>query len=229
MPVRFWWPSSMAAQIVLIQNLLAKIAAYESKLPLTAAQVASIVSICNAFLAAVNSTDQSRQTMVAMTAWRDEILHGEPVGGTAPTAPEFAAASGGPFTYGLVKQLFAMRDLIIASPGYTEAIGEDLGLVGTEQQARPENDVTPLLKTETSNGYTVNISGSMQGMDAMRVEYAPKGGQFRTVAFLTNTPGGFSVSPTTPGTPESGHIRAVFIKKNEEFGNFSADYPVTLS
>jgi hypothetical protein len=66
-------------------------------------------------------------------------------------------------------------------------------------------------------------------MDALRVEYAPKGGNFSTVAFLTTTPGGFQITPGTPGQPEKGHIRAVYIKKNEVYGNYSADYPVTVS
>jgi len=66
-------------------------------------------------------------------------------------------------------------------------------------------------------------------MDALRVEYARKGGSFSPVAFLTNTPGGFQITPETPGEPETGHVRAVFIKKNEEYGNYSADYPVTVS
>jgi hypothetical protein len=198
-------------------------------LNLSAAQIAAAEALCNAFIAAFNSTEQARQTMVAMTAWRTEVFFGEPEGNPAPAAPVFSAAETADYTLGVVNQFFALRDLIVASPGYTEAIGEDLGIVGTEVQPRPAGDVTPQLKAVPSNGYTVNISGSMQGMDAMRVEYAPKGGNFRTVAFLTNTPGGFQVSPTTPGAPESGHIRAVYIKRNEEFGNFSADYPVTLS
>ena len=69
----------------------------------------------------------------------------------------------------------------------------------------------------------------MQGMDALRVEYAPNDGQFTNVAFLTNTPGGFQITPQTPGQPEAGRIRCVYIKRNAEFGNYSADYPVTVS
>ncbi len=69
----------------------------------------------------------------------------------------------------------------------------------------------------------------MQGFDAMRVEYAPKGGNFAPVAFLTNTPGGFSITPAVANQPETGHIRAIYIKKNAEYGNYSADYPVTLA
>lgn len=229
MPKSFWWPAAMALQLVLIQNFVKKIVIHGPTLGLSAAQIAAAEALCNAYIAAFNSTEQARQTMVATTSWRDDVFYGEPEGNPAPAAPVFAPAEAADYTFGVVKQFFALRDLIVASPGYTEQIGDDLGIVGAEVLPKPENDVTPQLKTSTSNGYTVNISGSMQGMDAMRIEYAPKGGSFRTVAFLTNTPGGFQVSPATPGEPESGHIRAVYIKKNEEFGNFSPDYPVTLS
>lgn len=229
MAKNFWWPSAMPAQLILIQNFVKKIGGYAGVLNLSGAQISAAEALCNAFIAAFSSTEQAHQTMVAMTAWRDEVFFGEPEGNPAPAAPVFSAAATADYTLGVVKQFFALRDLIVASPGYTETIGEDLGIVGNEITPRPAEDVTPQLKAVTSTGYTVNISGSMQGMDAMRVEYAPKGGQFRTVAFLTNTPGGFSISPTTPGQPESGHIRAIYIKRNAEFGNFSADYPVTLS
>ena len=70
----------------------------------------------------------------------------------------------------------------------------------------------------------------MQGMDAMRVEYQRKGASIWSIAaFVTKLPAEFTITPATPGDPESGHIRAIFIKKNEEFGNFSPDYPVTVA
>ncbi len=229
MPLKFWWPTSLANQLVLMQNFKAKIAGYETQLGLTPAQITAATALCNAFIGALNATEQARQTMIAMTAWRDEIFNGEPVGTTAPPAPSFAPPPESAYKLGVVKDFFALRDLIVALPGYTEAIGEDLGLVGTQQPNRPSSDYTPELKTTTSPGYQVNITGSMQGMDALRVEYAPKGGNFSTVAFLTTTPGGFQITPGTPGQPEKGHIRAVYIKKNEVYGNYSADYPVTVS
>jgi len=92
-----------------------------------------------------------------------------------------------------------------------------------------EDDVAPSLKPTVGAGYTVSISGSMQGNDGMRIEYARNGQPFAPVAFFTNTPGAFHITPNTPGQPESGHIRAVFIKKNVDFGSYSPDYPVTLS
>lgn len=38
-----------------------------------------------------------------------------------------------------------------------------------------------------------------------------------------------TIVPAVPGEPETGHVRAVFMKKNAEYGNYSADYPVTLA
>ena len=63
----------------------------------------------------------------------------------------------------------------------------------------------------------------------LAVEYAPKGGEFTTVAFLTKTPSGFQITPTSPSGAKTGFVRAVFIKKNEQYGNFRPNYPVTVS
>jgi len=133
------------------------------------------------------------------------------------------------YKVGSVKLFFALRDRIVAAAGYTQAIGEDLGIIGSESTARPASEVTPELKPTVSMGNFVNLAGSMQGMDALRVEYRTGTGAFTTVAFLTKTPGGFQITPTTPNQPEIGFLRAVFIKKNEEYGNSSPTYQVTVS
>ena len=186
-------------------------------------------NLCATFINAFNFCESARATMQAATQWREMIFFGEPAGGAAPPTPSFP--NGGDFTYtlGVVTQFFALRDRIVANNGYTMAMGEDLGIVGAEVPSRPSSAVTPDLRTSVTMGNTVNVTGSMQGMDALRVEYAPKGGEFTTVAFLTKTPGGFQITPTNPSGAETGFVRAVFIKKNEEFGNFSPNYPVTVS
>lgn len=219
----------MPAQLVLVQNFKAKIGNYATALPLTAAQVTAAVELCDAIVGSFNAAEQCRQTMIAMTKWRDDIFSAEPVGAPSPAAPVFPVVGAVTYTLGSVTQFFKLRDLIVASPGYSQAMGDDLGIVGAQVIPPAPDQMTPQFKSVTVNGATVNVSGSMQGMDALKIEYARKGGTFSTVAFLTNTPGGFAVNPATPGQPETGHIRAVFIKKNAEYGNYSADYPVTVS
>ena len=230
MAKKFWWPSTMPERVILMQNFQAKIEAYAVQLGLTPAQVTAALALCAAFIGAFSVTDQSKTTMQALKQWRDEVFDGEPEGSAVPAAPVFPVVGAVTYTRGVVKQFFELRDLIVALPGYTEAIGEDLGLIGSEVLKPAPSSLTPELKAETSTGYWVNLTGSMQGMDALRVEYSRDGGEsFQTVAFLTNTPGGFQIAPTNPNQPEKGVIRAVYIKRNEDIGNFSANYPVTLS
>lgn len=228
MTKRGWWPGAMPDQLVLVQNFQSKIVGYANVLPLTEDQALAAVALCNAFVGSFNSGERCRATMLSMTQWRDEVLYGEP-GRDAPAAPVFPVVGAQTYTTGVVKQFFQLRDLIVASPGYTLAIGEDLGIVGARITPRPPDSIEPVLKAVASTGYWINVSGSMKGMDALRVEYAPKGGTFSTVAFLTKTPGGFQITPKTPGQPEIGHVRAVYIKRNAEVGSFSSDYPVLVS
>lgn len=229
MPKRFWWPTSMPAQLVLIQNFLAKIGGYQTALGLNTLQVTTVTALCDAYIGAFNAADQAKTTMQAMTQWRDSVFYGEPEGTAAGDPPVFPVVGTTTYQRGTVNQFMAFRDYIVALPGYTVSIGEDLGIVGPEVSPIAPDLVSPAIKSVKTNGYTVSISGSMQGFDAMRVEYAPKGGNFAPVAFLTNTPGGFSITPAVANQPETGHIRAIYIKKNAEYGNYSADYPVTLA
>lgn len=229
MSKRYWWPSSLPAQQMLISNFDAKISSYSTTLGMTEPEVLAARELCAAFTNALSYAEQSKATMQAVTQWREIVFTGEPKGENAPLPPKFAMPGDVDFTRGVVKQFQELRDRILLMKGYNNAIGEDLGLIGPEETPLNPDIARPQLKTSTNEGYVINISGSLRGMDAMRVEYAPKGGTFKTVAYLTSTPGGFKVTPETPGKPESGYVRAVFVKKNQDFGQFSADYPVTIT
>ena len=224
-----YWPGTLADQVSALQNFATKIAGYQTQLSWTAAQVTAAINLCTAFIVAYNFAEASRMTMQGATKWRDLVFYGGPTGGTIPSPPMFPIGELPAATRGVVTQFFALRDQIVAHSGYTLAMGEDLGIVGAEVSPLGPTDMTPQLKVSVSSGNTINVIGSMQGMDALRVEYQPNGGKFVTIAFLTKTPGGFQLTPTNPNQPENGMIRCVFIKKNAEFGNFSPNYPVTVS
>lgn len=219
----------MPAQLVLVQNFKAKIANYASVLGLDAAQLAYAQALCTNFIDAFNATEQCKSTMVAMTHWRDQVFYGEPTGSDAQPAPAFPTPPATDYKLGVVTEFFRLRDRIVASTNYSAAIGEDLGIVGASIIPPDPETVVPNLKATATAGYWVQLTGSMQGADALRVEYAPSGGNFAPIAFLTNTPGSFQITPANPSQPESGLIRAVYIKKNTEYGNYSANYPVTVS
>ncbi len=224
-----WWPTVLAAQAVVAGNIKIKISNHATALSLTPADITEIQDTCGAFIAAFEYTNQSKGTMQGVTQWRERVFNGDPDVALAPAPPEFRTAPDIPFPQGVVVRIQRIRDRILLNKGYNQGIGEDLGLIGPEEA--PKNPLTtrPELKTAAGNDYTVRLVGSMQSMEAMRVEWAPKGGAYRTVAFLTSTPANITITPEVPGKPESGSVRAVFVRKNQDFGQYSADYPVTVS
>lgn len=234
MATRPWFPTTMPEQSVMFQNVRAKSDTYQTVLPLTLAQVDRINLICDTFMNAYNFATQAKSAMEGVTNWRDNIFNGQPANSPAPAPPTFPTATmpTGSFI-GIFDEFRKMVDLIKSSPGYTRAIGEDLMIVApvsTGGSGTSGIDIlTPELKVSTGSGYNVKIVGSMKGMDAMRVEYRAKNGEWTLAGFFTNMPNQFTVTPQTPGQPEIGYVRTVFIKKSQPVGLPSPEYPVTVS
>ncbi|MEQ1605307.1 MAG: hypothetical protein ABL999_10620 [Pyrinomonadaceae bacterium] len=229
---RAWFPSTLAEQAAMFSNVKAKISGYAAVLPLTAPQVTRIELICDIFLAAFEYVEQSRATTTSLVEWRDDLFNGSPAGdpAQAPLAYAVYVPPVGSFI-GIFTEFREFRELIVALPGYKDAIGEDLMIVGAEI-IKPSNPslIKPNLTVTTGAGYVVNFGGSMQGYDAIRIEYQRQGSTaWSIIAFGTKFPLSAIINPATPGQPENGQIRAIFIEKNAEFGSFSPNYPVTIS
>lgn len=225
----FWWHRRLVEQYAFVTFFRLNIATFQTQLGLTAAQILEIQKVCDAFAEAYVFFEQSKMTMQGVTQWRDSLYYGQAVGKPAVAPPVFAVGSLPDATDGLVKQIFKWRDLIVNQSGYTTAIGETLGLIGPEKQNISPDLIAPDLKVKSEEGYSVHIKGSMQGMSMIRVDYRPAGGQFSPKGYFSMTPFVVTVNPTVPGSAEKGELRAVFIEKNEPFGQFSPIYPVTVS
>ena len=223
-----WWPGPLAAQAALMRNFLSKIDLYGEVLGLTPAEIAAAKALCTSFIGAFNAAEQAKMTMHAMTKWRNIVLYNERLGMPAPPPPVFAVPDTAGVQIGVINSFYSLRDRLISSPGFTNAIGEDLGILGPQQHRRLPHEITPDLKPAIS-GSKLEIRGSMQKMDALRIEYAAAGGDFQTIGYLTHTPGTLHINTAIPDQPEKGHVRAVFIKKSKEYGNFSPSYPVIVS
>ena len=226
-----WIPARLVDQLAMMMNIQAKLATYVAVLPITTAQRDRILLICLEFINVYNYVELSRATTLSLGEWRDLAFRGTPTGADLPDAPPYTVFSLGPgYFIGIMAEFRQLIEMIKRAPGYTRSIGEDLMIVGTSHTDAPEDAVAPVLKVSTHIGYEVHLSGSMQGMDALRAQWQPNGSSTWTgVAFLTRLPGEFILTPTTPGAPESGRLRFIFIKNIVDFGNFSAEYAITIS
>ena len=228
---KYWLAGGLVAHNSMFVNIKGKITTYTAVLPLTASQEARILLICNIFSTVFEHVEATRQTMSALIEWRDDILRGSPAGQSAPAAPEFAVIDMPQFSFiGIMTEFIDLRDLIVELPGFTDSIGEDLMLLGEEFTPPSTPTLAPDMKVTVAAGYKVNIACSMKGMSAVKVEYQRNGTTtWVAVGFLIKMPGECTITPATPGQPESGRIRGTYIQGNDPVGLSSPEYPVTLS
>ena len=119
----------------------------------------------------------------------------------ASPTPEFAAPADLTFHRGCVDKLSKYRELMTANLNYTEAIGEDLMIIGDEITPVSPN-VEPALKIEKSNEPSfagtdsIVITGSMNKMNGVRIMYTVKGGVAREVGFFTSLPATVVITKT---------------------------------
>lgn len=230
----YWFPKGRAGQRAMFANIKDKIAGYAAVLELKPAETARIILICETFLTVNDFVEQVRATAQGLTDWQNLIYDGDgdlKPGDPAPAAPAFQSVTlpSGAFV-GIFDEFKALVEDIKAADGYTEAIGEDLMIVAEERGELNLGDLTAALKNiQPMAGYRISLDGSLQGMKMIRVEYWAKGAGTPQTDKFDKLPAVMTVSPKTAGEPETGHLRAYLLKDNQEIGQPSPDYPVTLS
>lgn len=111
---------------------------------------------------------------------------------------------------------------------YTEADGELLGIVAPSEGDPVAETTAPELKLRTTPNYTIEIEFRRYGMDALRVETKQKAGNWTLAAILTTSPATINVVPLSPGDAEQIEVRAIFLQKNQIFGNYSNTYNAVI-
>ncbi len=219
----YWFPESRPKQRVMFANIKDKIAGYQTVLELKPAETARMILICETFLAVNDFVEQVRATAQGLTDWQNLIYEagGElKAGDPAPAAPVFQTVTmpDGAFA-GIFEEFKKLVEDIKAADGYTEAIGEDLMIVGDESEELNLGELVAALKNvQPMSGYRISLDGSLQGMKMIRVEYWAKGASVPQTDKFDKMPAVMTVTPKTPGEPETGHLRAFLLKDNQNVG-----------
>jgi hypothetical protein len=226
-----WMPYGLPEKLTVFENVRAKIDGYAPVLALTGDQLTRIKEICDTFIYAFTIVDQSKATMKSLLSWRDMILSNEMSSANLPERPLFNnALPPAGATAGIYAEFRKLIEIVKAAPGFTAAIGDDLKIMPPTRTAKALDEIVPSVKVSNAGGHSVRIAGSLDGMDAMRVEYLRNGVEkWSTIAFLTSLPETVSIEPAVKGEPESGGIRCILTKKNKDVGQYSAVMRVTIS
>jgi hypothetical protein len=126
----------------------------------------------------VDAHNQHTKTTRDWTAYKTALRSGTTIG-AMPTTP----ALGVPPTAvpaGIFSRVSALAARIKKHPAYTEAIGQDLGIIGAEQTVDPTT-VKPVLNLTLQAGHP-NVGWTKSGMDGIEIWVDRGTGTF---AFLT--------------------------------------------
>lgn len=208
-----------------LKNFTQALASHAATLGLTPADVASAQADASMFDYLIGDLLPAFQSaMQARTAYKNLIRNG-PVGSPGGDPPSAPANPAPPATVapGIVPRLRKLIQRIKAAPNYTEAIGQDLDIIGTETNA-PDDiaNAKPTAKGFPQPGSQVRIEFNKGNFDGVLVEGRRKGdadwtalGQDLYSPFIDTR------APAQPGTPEVREYRLRFILRDEAVGEWS--------
>ena len=163
----YYLPSDDAGKGVWLNNLAAKLPSYSAALGLSAADVASVTADAAFFTYLLNSIAQVTAYAQQWTAYKNAARNGNAASlGAAPVPPAFGVIPP-VVAPNILGRATALAARIKTAPGYTEAIGQALQIIGAEQTV-DMNAMKPILTAEL-DASQVNLGWTKQGMDALEI------------------------------------------------------------
>lgn len=167
MPKSYYLPSDETGQSNWLTNLGNKLPTYHAALGLTAAEVAATQADAAYFGYVLQAQSEVASYSQQWTAYKKAARNGTgPSLGVAPVAPVMAAAPAA-VAPGIISRAIALVARIKVAPGYTEAIGQALGLIGAEQTVNVTT-LKPVLTADLEAGQ-VTVGWTKQGMDGIEI------------------------------------------------------------
>ena len=208
------------------QNFAVKLAVHDPTLTtIGAADVTQANNNAITVPKAVNTVNNIKEDAQEYTNVKNILLYG-PLGTPLPTEP--SATAWPAFVLGEIAGIIAwyrqIANRIKADPGYTEAIGQDLGIVGTPDV--PGVD-PPILSGVALSGYNVEVGWIKAGHDGLRVR-SQRGSEVAWTDLGTdmNPPFLDNRAPVTSGPPEERRYQGAYVDNDAVTTDWSATLTV---
>ena len=168
MPKSYYLPSDDAGRLAWINNYSAKLPSYSAALGLSSDDVAAVTADAAFFAYALNAQQQIAAYAQQWTTYKNAARDGSGASlGLLPVAPVFGAAPTA-VAPGIISRVKAMVARIKPAPGYTDAIGQALQIIGADQIV-DVNSMKPVLDVQLDAGQ-VDINWTKQGMDGIEIQ-----------------------------------------------------------
>jgi len=120
-----------------------------------------------------------------------------------------------------VGEIRRIANLIKSSKGYTTGIGDDLGIIGSDQSVKISSELKPNLKAKI-DGHEVVIKFSKEGTDGIKI-YGRRGNEteFSFIAVDTTSPYNDTREKLESGKPEQREYYAYYFESDSDIGQAS--------
>ncbi len=236
-----YFPAASAAQIGWLDNFWNKLQTHSPVLGITGVECALAVAECRWCIYGIASwLPYERARSKASTQALQELLSGTGVGPyllPAHVPPPLPGAVPGavpplpavlPMPAGSLNRLFALVQKIKDAPGYTDTIGLDLGIIGSQKTGPDLITIQPHLTVTLSGGavqITWNYGGFSDFLDMLEIQ-VDRGQGWLILAFDT-TPDYTDTAPH-PAALTQWKYRAIWRVGDHQVGQWSAEVKVTL-
>ena len=226
-----WFPKKESDRRALLNNLADKLpGAYATKYGLTAEELTTLSNFRLWFNWTLDTLESIRQKAQGYTAFRDALGYGK---GTAtgpltlppalalPAVPSTGTppvtitplANGWKYTASLVAR-------IKGHAAYTDADGQDLGIIGAEEAEADPATTQPAIKLARVAGGHVEVQWKKSGFTGVRIEVDRGNGQWAFLGIDTEPHYVDTLTPA-PGTTALWKYRAIYLDGDEPFGQWS--------
>ncbi len=226
-----WFPKKESDRRTLLNNLADKLpGAYATKYGITTDELAMLNNFRLWFNWTLDVLEYIRQKAQGYTGFRDAVGYGKgtatgalipPQGFTLPAQPSSGTppvvitplANGWLFTASLVNR-------IKGHAAYADADGQDLGIIGAEEQSADPATTKPDLKLVRVAGGHIEVQWKKGGFTGVRIEVDRGNGQWVFLAIDT-VPHYVDTLTLAPGTSAIWKYRAIYLDGDEPFGLWS--------
>ncbi len=219
-----WYPSRLGDQTPWHENFRTKIPNYTAPLGLLPAKVTDAVADSRYVIYVINQwLSAARALSPASTEAVDILLDG--TGGGAMVLPTFTAPAlpTGVVAVapGALTRIFDLIGEIKEADGYTEVIGQDLGIIGAEDTA---THPAPTIKLSVDTGdpcQCVSLAFVKSGHMGVYLESRRNNGAWEFLGIDTESPYQDQRPLLVAGTPETREYRARFWDKGTPNGEWT--------
>lgn len=226
-----YYPVRVADQILWLENLRNKLGGHAATLGLPAGKSDAAIADARWLVYTLGSwLPAVREWQKSCTAAAEAAQSGE--GAAALVLPVFVPpvlpAGVVPCLPGALNRIFNTIGDIKASDTYTDAIGQDLGLIGAAKTPPDLTSLQPQIKVSLSGNKVEldwNWGGNSAYLDQCELQ-VDRGTGWQVLTFDT-TPG-YTDSTPFPATPTKWKYRAIYRVDDQQVGVWSAEVGVTV-